>query len=123
MFTPKRPSVLSASNSSAAKVTRSQSLKTKNEFSPSLNMSSGTPGGTLNRISLTMSAIYNDAILESYKAPLPIRVNELIFQLKSKDSNQLNATILTNGHVCLVNDKKLYVWKLKKSFKVYFIFL
>jgi hypothetical protein len=121
MFTPKRPSVLSASSSSsAAKVTRSQSLKAKNEFSPSLNISSGTPAGTLNRISLTMSSIYNDAILESYKAPLPIRVNELIFQLKSKDSNQLNATILTNGHVCLVNEKKLYVWKLKKSFKVSF---
>ena len=70
-------------------------------------------------MSLTMNAIYNDSILESYKAPLPIRVNELIFQLKTRDAASLNATILTNGHVCLVNERKIYVWKLRKSFKVF----
>ncbi len=82
MFTPKRNSTLNAPNS--ARVTRSQSLKTKNEFfSPSVN-TSGALGSTGARISLTMSSIYNDNILESYKSPLPIRINELIFNLKSQ---------------------------------------
>jgi hypothetical protein len=86
MFTPKRNTALSASNS--ARVTRSQSLKTTNNdfFSPSVN-SSGALGSTGGRISLTMSSIYNDSILESYKSPLPIRVNELIFNLKSQGLN------------------------------------
>lgn len=87
MFTPKRASMLSSPSS--AKVTRSQSLKTKNElFNAAINgsggASAGGAAGALNRISLTMSSIYNDTILESYKTPLPIRVNELIFQLKSQ---------------------------------------
>jgi hypothetical protein len=111
MFTPKRPSVLSTPNS--ARVTRSQSLKTN--LNESTVHASG--GGALNRISLTMSSIYNDSILESYKAPLPIKVNELLFQIKSKDKTQINATLLQNGHVCLNSDRKLFVWKLKKSFK------
>lgn len=117
MFTPKRPSVLSTPNS--ARVTRSQSLKTTNEFFNSSISASG--GGAHNRISLTMSSIYNDAILESFKAPLPIKIKELIFNLKSQNSFQLNATILSNGHICLVNDRKLYIWKLKKTFKVNFL--
>jgi len=111
MFTPKRPSVLSTPNS--ARVTRSQSLKTN--LNESAVHASG--GGALNRISLTMSSIYNDSILESYKAPLPIKVNELLFQIKTKDRTQINATLLQNGHVCLNSDRKLFVWKLKKSFK------
>ena len=116
MFTPKRNSTLNAPNSTS-KVTRSQSLKTKNEFfSPSVNASGAL--GTTGRISLTMSSIYNDAILESYKSPLPIRINELIFNLKSQDSSQIVATVLQNGHVCLVDDRKLYIWRLKKSIKV-----
>ena len=79
MFTPKRSSILSTP-SSANRVTRSQSLKSKNElFDSSLNASGG-----VNRYSLSMSSVYNDSILESYKAPLPIKVNELIFQIKSK---------------------------------------
>lgn len=113
MFTPIRNSTLNAPNST--KVTRSHSLKTKNEFF------SPDTGGSLNpsgRISLTMSSIYNDTILESYKTPLPIRINELIFQLKSQDSNKISTTILQNGHVCFVNERKLYIWKLKKSIKV-----
>ena len=113
MFTPKRTPILSSANS--ARVTRSQSLKTKDEFSPCLNVNGGssTPSTNFNRISLNIKSIFNDPILESYKAPLPIRVNELIFQLKSKDSIQFNATILSNGHVCLANDKKIYIWKSK----------
>ena len=115
MFTPKRNSTLNAPNS--ARVTRSQSLKTNNEFfSPSLN-ASGLGMTSSGRISLTMSSIYNDINLESYKSSLPIRINELIFNLKSHDSSQLIATILQNGHVCLVSDRKLYIWKLKKSIK------
>lgn len=82
MFTPKRPSVLSTPNS--ARVTRSQSLKTSNEYFNSTVSASGGGPSTLNRISLTMSSIYNDTILESFKAPLPIKVNELIFNLKSQ---------------------------------------
>ena len=115
MFTPKRPSVISTPNS--ARVTRSQSLKTS--FNESVVCASGGIGaaGGLNRMSLTMSSIYNDSILESYKAPLPIKVNELIFQFKSKDKIHLNATLLQNGHVCLNSDRKMFVWKLKKSFK------
>jgi hypothetical protein len=94
MFTPKRASTLSTPNS--AKVTRSQSLKTKNDLFNAVHASGGLvgmaggggsgsgSGAPLSRISLTMNSIYNDAILESYKSPLPIRVNELIFQLKSQ---------------------------------------
>ena len=125
MFTPKRNSTLNAPNS--AKVTRSQSLKTKHEFfspgpSGGLNMSSML-NPNASRISFSISSIYNDAILESYKAPLPIRINELIFQLKSSSagqdlSSQTSATILQNGHVCFVYERKLYIWKLKKSIKV-----
>lgn len=114
MFTPKRASALSTPSS--ARVTRSQSLKTTNEI---FNSSIAASGGVAhNRISLTMSSIYNDSILESFKAPLPIKIKELIFNLKSQKSFHLNATILSNGHICLVNDKKLYIWKLKKTFKV-----
>ncbi|CAF0780515.1 unnamed protein product [Brachionus calyciflorus] len=114
MFTPKRPSVLSTPSS--ARVTRSQSLKTSNEF---FNSTVSASGGVAahNRISLTMTSIYNDTILESYKAPLPIKIKELIFNLKSQDSLQMNATILSNGHICLVNERKLFIWKLKKTFK------
>lgn len=115
MFTPKRPSVLSTSSS--ARVTRSQSLKTTNEL---FNSSISSSGGAHNRISLTMNSIYNDSILESFKAPLPIKIKELIFNLKSQNSLQLNATILSNGHICLVNERKLFIWKLKKTFKVIF---
>lgn len=87
MLTPKRPSMLGTPQS--AKVTRSQSLKSKNElFSATVSASGGVAAGggmaPLGRISLTMNSIYNDAILESYKSPLPIRVNELIFQIKSQ---------------------------------------
>jgi hypothetical protein len=111
MFTPKKNSILATPNS--ARVTRSQSLKSKNElFSPII-----TPSGALNR-SLLGNSMYNDNILESYKAPLPIKINEIIFQLKSKENVQLIATILNNGHLCLAYEKKLYIWKLKKSFKV-----
>ena len=81
MLTPKRASALGTPNS--AKVTRSQSLKSKNElFSAAVSASGGVaaPG----RISLAMNSIYNDSILESYKSSLPIRVNELIFQIKSQ---------------------------------------
>ena len=93
MFTPKRASILSTPN--AARVTRSQSLKTKSDGTSAAAMvataamsplcgTSGNHSPSLNRISLTMSSIYNDAILESYKAPLPIRINELIFQHKTR---------------------------------------
>ena len=103
MLTPKRPSMLGTPQS--AKVTRSQSLKSKNElFNAAVHASGGgagvsSGGAPLGRISLTMNSIYNDAILESYKTPLPIRVNELIFQIKSQ------------GNYSLINQYNCYPWR------------
>lgn len=84
MFTPKRNSTLSTAGSNSARVTRSQSLKGSNEFmSPGAGSGFNTSGSLAQRLPLSMSPIYNDTILESFKAPLPIKVNELIFNLKS----------------------------------------
>ena len=77
MFTPKRTIDLQQSNS--ARLTRSQSLKLQNE-----PISPGGNSGGLNKTSLNLGLIYNDCILQSYKAPLPIKVNELIARMKSQ---------------------------------------
>jgi nuclear pore complex protein Nup133 len=108
MFTPKRPTSLSGVNS--ARVTRSQSLKTKSEFAPRL---SGIGIGCAS----PSSANLNDALTEPYKAPLPIRISEFISQSNQRDTNQFSANILTNGHVCFLTEKKVYMWKLRKSYK------
>ena len=77
MFTPKRNIDLNLQNTS--RVTRSQSLKTKTEVpSPNLN------GNGLNKISLNLGLIYNDTLLQSYKSPLPIKINEIISKIKSQ---------------------------------------
>ena len=111
MFTQKR---MSNSPLNASRLSRSHSLKGPNDPSQS-NLN--TTGG-LNRISHNLGLIYNDSILQSYKSPLPIKVNEIISKLKSQDSSQISVTMLPNGHVCFSYEKKLLVWKLKKSLKV-----
>lgn len=81
MFTPKRTIDLNVQN--ASRITRSQSLKTKTEVSsPNLN------GSGLNKISLNLGLIYNDALLQSYKSPLPIKINEIISKIKYQSTNQ-----------------------------------
>jgi hypothetical protein len=107
MFTPKRQSNL-ATPLSSSRVTRSQSLKTKHEMSPRVSLSSA----------LNSSLIYSDSLLESYKTPLPIKVSEIIAQATPEEVNQFTATLLPNGHVCFTTEKKLYIWKLRKSYKV-----
>lgn len=112
MFTQKR---MSNSPLNSSRISRSHSLKGQNDLSsPNLN---GSSIG-LNKISLNLGLIYNDSILQSYKSPLPIKVNEIISKLKSQDTSQISVTILSNGHVCFAYEKKLLVWKLKKSLKV-----
>ena len=34
------------------------------------------------------------------------------------DSSQVSASILPNGHVCFIYERKVYIWKLKKALKV-----
>lgn len=68
MFTPKRSNTLTPSSS--ARVTRSQSLKTKYELSPRVSTS-----GAINT-----SLIYSDNLMESYKSPLPLKITELVSQ-------------------------------------------
>lgn len=110
MFTQKR---MSNSPLNASRLSRSHSLKVQNDPSqPNLNTSIG-----LNRISHNLGLIYNDSILQSYKSPLPIKVNEIIAKLKSQENAHISVTMLPNGHVCFSYDKKLLVWKLKKSLK------
>jgi hypothetical protein len=81
MFTPKRNIDLNLQN--ASRVTRSHSLKTKTEIaSPNLN------GSGLNKISLNLGLIYNDTLLQSYKSPLPIKINEIISKIKSQGKSE-----------------------------------
>ena len=88
MFTPKRNAALglaTGATPNSARVTRSQSLKTRNElFSPA---GSGNTS-MANRSILNTSNLYNDAVLESYKSSLPIKVHEIISQLKHQ-GNQI----------------------------------
>lgn len=122
MFTPKRNAALGLSTGAAAtpnsanRVTRSQSLKTRNELFCSPGGGSGNTS-MANRSILNTSNLYNDAVLESYKSSLPIKVHEIISQLKHQDSSQVSASILPNGHVCFIHDRKVYLWKLKKALK------
>ncbi len=110
MFSQKR---MSNSPLNASRLSRSQSLKCQNDpSSPNLN------GSTVGKISLNLGLIYNDSILQSYKSPLPIKVNEIIAKIKSQESSQISVTVLSNGHCCFSYEKKLLVWKLKKSLKV-----
>lgn len=108
MFTPKRTIDINSS-----RVTRSHSLKTKNETTQNLNLS----GVGMNKLSLNLGLIYNDTLLQSYKSPLPIKINEMISRIKTQDSNEYTVTMLANGHICFAYDKKLYLWKIKKSLK------
>jgi hypothetical protein len=78
MFTPKRQSNTGTPLSSA-RVTRSQSLKTKDEMSPRVTLSSG----------LNSSLIYTDSLLESYKTPLPIKVSEIVAKSTPDGQNYL----------------------------------
>ena len=111
MFSQKR---MSNSPLNASRLGRSHSLRGPNDTTQSnLNSSVG-----LNKISHNLGLIYNDSILQSYKSPLPIKVNEIISKLKSQDSSHISMTILPNGHACFSYEKKLLIWKLKKSLKV-----
>ena len=76
MFTPKRQSNTGTPLGSA-RVTRSQSLRTKDEMSPRVALSSG----------LNSSLIYTDSLLESYKTPLPIKVSEIIAKSTTEGKN------------------------------------
>jgi hypothetical protein len=105
MFTPKRSTGMTPAGS--ARVTRSQSLKTACEQSP--RMSFGT--------TLNTSLVFNDSLLEPYKTPIPLKITELISQSRPEELNQFNANILSNGHVVFITDKRLYIWKLRKSLK------
>ena len=110
MFSQKR---MSHSPLNASRLGRSHSLRGPNDTTQSnLNSSIG------NKISHNLGLIYNDSILQSYKSPLPIKVNEIITKLKSQDSSHISMTILPNGHACFSYEKKLLIWKLKKSLKV-----
>lgn len=111
MFSQKR---MSNSPLNASRLSRSHSLKGQNDpSSPNLNNSIG-----LNKVSLNLGLIYNDSILQSQKSPFPIKINEIIAKLKSQEDVNFSVTILTNGHVCFAYEKKLFLWKMKKSLKV-----
>jgi hypothetical protein len=60
-------------------------LKTKTEIA-SLNLEELKiqllNGSGLKKISLNLGLIYNDTLLQSYKSPLPIKINEIISKIK-----------------------------------------